>query len=76
MQESETTTTTETKSETKTEPKSDTKTKPVADGETKESSESAPSGFARGERQKAVTEAYRNNWNHIFGRRRRSNKRQ
>jgi hypothetical protein len=30
----------------------------------------APSNYSRGEKQKLVTDSYRNNWNRIFGKKR------
>jgi len=36
------------------------------------SSSDAPMGYSRGENQKLVTDAYRNNWDRIFGKKDRS----
>jgi hypothetical protein len=33
---------------------------------------SAPSGYSRGEGQKPVTDAYKENWNRIYGKKKRS----
>ena len=35
--------------------------------ETSDTASSAPANYSRGEGQKAVTQAYRDNWNAIFG---------
>jgi hypothetical protein len=51
---------TETKTETKTEVKTETKT------ESGEAVAAAPSGYSRGEGQKPVSAAYKENWNAIF----------
>ncbi len=64
------------KTETRTEAKDATATD-VGSGDKNEFSTSgAPTGYSRGENQKPVTEAYRNNWDDIFGKkpRRRSKK--
>ena len=58
----------ETKAETNTETK--TETKPDA-GE----SAAAPSSYSRGEGQKPVTAAYKENWNAIFGKKSKKKKR-
>ncbi len=44
--------------------------------ETESSTSDAPTGYSRGENQKSVTDAYRNNWRDVFGKkpRRRSKK--
>ena len=44
--------------------------------ETENSTSDAPAGYSRGENQKVVTDAYRKNWDAIFGKkpRRRSKK--
>ena len=34
---------------------------------TENSTSDAPTGYSRGENQKLVTDAYRNNWNDVFG---------
>jgi hypothetical protein len=51
---------TEAKTETKTEAKTETKT------ESGEAVAAAPSGYSRGEGQKPVSAAYKENWNAIF----------
>jgi hypothetical protein len=33
---------------------------------------SAPSSYSRGEKQKPVTDAYKENWNRIYGKKKRS----
>jgi hypothetical protein len=48
------------KTETKTEAKTETKT------ESSEAVAAAPSGYSRGEGQKPVSAAYKENWNAIF----------
>ncbi len=64
----------------KTEANAGTKDKTSTDAgsgkETESSTSDAPTGYSRGENQKPVTEAYRNNWDDIFGKkpRRRSKK--
>ncbi len=74
------TTTTAAKTEVKTEAKAGTKGKTSTDAgsgkETESSTSDAPTGYSRGENQKLVTDAYRNNWDDIFGKkpRRRSKK--
>ena len=57
----------------KTEAKSDTKSDKSADtGSKSEESSGEPSkGYSRGENQKPVTQAYRSNWESIFGKKRR-----
>ena len=73
-------TTTAAKTEVKTEAKARTKDKTSTDAgsskETESSTSDAPTGYSRGENQKLVTEAYRNNWDNVFGKnpRRRSKK--
>ncbi len=73
-------TTTATKTEIKTEAKAGTKDKTSTDAgsgkETESSTSDAPTGYSRGENQKLVTDAYRNNWDDVFGKkpRRRSKK--
>ena len=52
--------TAETKTEAKTEAKTETKT------ESGEAVAAAPSGYSRGEGQKPVSAAYKENWNAIF----------
>jgi hypothetical protein len=74
------TTTTAAKTEVKTEAKAGTKDKTSTDAgsgkETENSTSDAPTGYSRGENQKPVTDAYRNNWDDVFGKkpRRRSKK--
>jgi hypothetical protein len=51
---------TEAKTETKSETKTETKT------ESSETVAAAPSGYSRGEGQKPVSAAYKENWNAIF----------
>jgi len=67
---------TEVKTEAKTEAKDATATNAESGKETESSTSDAPTGYSRGENQKPVTEAYRNNWDDIFGKkpRRRSKK--
>jgi len=73
-------TTTAAKTEIKTEAKAGTKDKTSTDAgsgkETKSSTSNAPTEYSRGENQKLVTDAYRNNWDDVFGKkpRRRSKK--
>ncbi len=68
------------KTEIKTETKAGTKDKTSTDAgsgkETESSTSDAPTGYSRGENQKLVTDAYRNNWDDVFGKkpRRRSKK--
>ncbi len=65
------TTATAAKTEVKTEAKAGTEDKTSTDAgsgkETESSTSDAPKGYSRGERQKPVTDAYRNNWNNVFG---------
>ena len=67
---------TEVKTEARTEAKDATATDAGSGKETESSTSDAPTGYSRGENQKPVTEAYRNNWDDIFGKkpRRRSKK--
>jgi hypothetical protein len=64
---------TEAKTEVKTEAKADAKEVKATDAgsgkekETASSTSDAPAGYSRGENQKLVTDAYRNNWDNIFG---------
>ncbi len=73
-------TTTAAKTEVKTEAKAGTKDKTSTDAEsgkeTESSTSDAPTGYSRGENQKLVTDAYRNNWDDVFRKkpRRRSKK--
>ncbi len=72
--------TTTAKTEIKTEAKAGTKDKTSTDAgsgkETESSTSDAPTEYSRGENQKLVTDAYRNNWDDVFGKkpRRRSKK--
>jgi hypothetical protein len=59
--------TTETKPEARTETKDATATDAGSGTETTSSTADAPAGYSRGENQKLVTDAYRNNWDNIFG---------
>jgi len=54
---------TEAKTETATETKDATESGAKTEGSTSD----APPGYTRGENQKPVTQAYRNNWDKIFG---------
>jgi hypothetical protein len=67
---------TEVKTEARTEAKDATVTDAGSGKETESSTSDAPTGYSRGENQKPVTDAYRNNWDDIFGKkpRRRSKK--
>ncbi len=67
---------TKVKTEARTEAKDATTTDAGSGKETESSTSDAPTGYSRGENQKPVTEAYRNNWDGIFGKkpRRRSKK--
>ena len=67
---------TEVKTEARTEAKDAKATDAGSGKETESSTSDAPTGYSRGENQKPVTEAYRNNWDDIFGKkpRRRSKK--
>ena len=58
---------TEVKTEARTEAKDATATNAGSGKETESSRSDAPTGYSRGENQKPVTEAYRNNWDDIFG---------
>ncbi len=58
---------TEVKTEARTEAKDPTATDAGSGKETESSTSDAPTGYSRGENQKPVTEAYRNNWDDIFG---------
>ena len=64
-------TTTAAKTEVKTEASAGigetTSTDAGSGSETEGSASDAPAGYSRGERQKPVTDAYRNNWDTIFG---------
>ncbi len=67
---------TEVKTEARTEAKDATATDAGSGKETESSTSDAPTGYSRGENQKLVTDAYRNHWDDIFGKkpRRRSKK--
>ena len=67
---------TEVKTEARTEAKDATATDAGSGKETESSTSDAPTGYSRGENQKLVTDAYRNNWDDVFGKkpRRRSKK--
>ena len=64
-------TTTSAKTEKKMDAKADTKDKASSEAgsgkETESAKSDAPKGYGRGENQKLVTDAYRNNWADIFG---------
>ena len=55
------------KTEARTEAKGATATDAGSGKETESSTSGAPTGYSRGENQKLVTDAYRNNWNDVFG---------
>lgn len=63
------------KSDGKSEAKSETKESAASDtggGDASDGGKSdAPTGYSRGENQKAVTEAYRSNWDDVFGKKKR-----
>jgi hypothetical protein len=65
------TTTTAAKTEVKTEAKTEAKDATTTDAgpgkATEASTSDAPKGYSRGENQKLVTDAYRSNWDNIFG---------
>ena len=71
MADTTTTTAAATKPEVKTEAKAEAKEATTTDAgsgkETESSTSDAPKGYSRGENQKLVTEAYRSNWDSIFG---------
>jgi hypothetical protein len=69
-------TSTDAKTEARTEAKNATATDEGSGKETESSTSDAPTGYSRGENQKLVTDAYRNHWDDIFGKkpRRRSKK--
>ncbi len=60
-------TSTDAKSEARTEAKNATATDSGSGKETESSTSDAPTGYSRGENQKLVTNAYRNNWDDVFG---------
>ncbi len=62
-------TSTDAKSEARTEAKDATATDVGSGKETESSTPGAPTGYSRGENQKLVTDAYRNNWNAVFSKR-------
>jgi hypothetical protein len=57
---------TEAKTETKTKTEGKTETKTETKAESSESVAGAPSSYSRGESQKPVSAAYKENWNAIF----------
>lgn len=61
----------------KTEAAAKDKSSPAAEATKTESSEpaAAPANYSRGEGQKAVTAAYKENWNAIFGKKNKKKKR-
>ncbi len=69
-------TSTDARSEARSEAKDATATDAGSGKETESSTSDVPTGYTRGENQKLVTDAYRNNWVDIFGKkpRRRSKK--
>ena len=67
MTDATTTAKTEVKSEAKAEAKDATATDAGSGTATESSTSDAPKGYSRGENQKLVTDAYRNNWDNIFG---------
>ncbi len=60
-------TSTDAKSGARTEAKDTTATDAGSGKETENSTSDAPTGYRRGENQKLVTNAYRNNWDDVFG---------
>ncbi len=60
-------TSTDAKTEAGTEAKDATATDAGSGKETESSTSDPPTGYSRGENQKLVTEAYRNTWNDVFG---------
>jgi hypothetical protein len=60
------------KSVAKTEPKTEAKTEAKTEGS--ETAAAAPSNYSRGEGQKPVTAAYKENWNAIFAKKNRTKK--
>ena len=60
-------TSTDTKLEAKNEAKDATATDAGSGKGTENSTSDALTGYSRGENQKLVTDAYRNNWNDVFG---------
>ncbi|HEX9791790.1 MAG TPA: hypothetical protein VGA60_14105 [Kiloniellales bacterium] len=64
-----------TSTDAKTEARPETKDATAPDSgsgkETESSTSGAPTGYGRGENQKLVTDAYRNNWDDVFGKKRR-----
>ena len=67
---------TEAKTESKTEAKNEAKTDTKTEGKTDAKPEAAaPSNYSRGEGQKVVSRAYKDNWNDIFGKKSKKKKR-
>jgi ABC-type Na+ efflux pump permease subunit len=66
---------TEAKSDAKSDTKSDTKSDAKLDAKTDAKPEAAPSNYSRGEGQKVVTQAYKDNWDAIFGKKSKKKKR-
>ena len=60
-------TSTDAKSEATTEAKDATATDAGSGKETESSTSDEPAGYSRGENQKLVTDAYRKNWDDVFG---------
>ena len=56
------------KTESRAEAKDATATDAGSGKDTKGSTSDAPTGYSRGENQKLVTDAYRKNWDDVFGR--------
>jgi hypothetical protein len=66
---------TEAKTESKTEAKTEAKAEAKNDAKTDAKPEAAPSNYSRGEGQKVVSQAYKDNWNDIFGKKSKKKKR-
>jgi len=62
-------TSTDAKSEARTEAKDATATDAGSGKETESLTPDTPTGYSRGENQKSVTDAYRKNWDDVFGKR-------
>ncbi len=62
-------TSTDAKSEARTEAKDATATDAGSGKETESSTSDGSAGYSRGENQKLVTDAYRKNWDDVFGKR-------
>ena len=60
-------TSTDAKTEARTAAKDATATDAGSGKKNESSTSDPPTGYSRGENQKLVTEAYRNNWNDVFG---------